>query len=238
MEWLKRLSNAIDYIEDNLMGEISCNEAAKIACCSTYYFGRMFSYVAGISLSEYIRCRKMTQAAFELQSTGVKILDIALKYGYSSPTAFNRAFQNVHGIPPTASKSQGNQRLSIYLQHICAPLPAMLKISFETREAAKTTFEQLRNSYPLQISDLRNDVIVLPIFFLSTALFPTENLSGGLAAAINLNPFTHIINALRSLVFSEPVLMTDILPVLILLAVMCCGSFALALRKLKKEMLY
>jgi len=108
MEWLKRLSNAIDYIEDNLTSEISYDEAAKIACCSTYYFGRMFSYVAGISLSEYIRCRKMTQAAFELQSTDIKVLDIALKYGYSSPTAFNRAFQNVHGISPTVAKSQGN----------------------------------------------------------------------------------------------------------------------------------
>jgi len=82
------------------------------------------------------------------------------------------------------------------------------------------------------------NAIVLPIFFLSTALFPAENLSGGLAVAINMNPFTHVINALRSLVFSETVLITDILPVLILLAIMCCGSFVLALRKLKKEMMF
>ena len=108
MEWLKRLSNAIDYIEDNLTGEISYEETAKIACCSTYYFQRMFSYVADVSLSEYIRRRKMTQAAFELQSTDSKVLDIALKYGYASPTSFNRAFQNVHGISPAAAKSRGN----------------------------------------------------------------------------------------------------------------------------------
>jgi AraC family transcriptional regulator len=67
MEWLKNLSNAINYIEDNLAEAISYEEAAKIACCSTYNFQRMFSYVAGISLSEYIRRRRMTQAAFELQ---------------------------------------------------------------------------------------------------------------------------------------------------------------------------
>lgn len=107
MEWLKKLSNAIDYIESNLDGEISYEEAAKIACCSTYYFQRMFSYVAGISLSEYIRRRRMTQAAFELQSTDTRVLDVALKYGYTSPTSFNRAFQNVHGISPAAAKSQG-----------------------------------------------------------------------------------------------------------------------------------
>ena len=96
MEWLNNLSNAIDYLESNLVDEISYEEAANIAYCSTYYFGRMFSYVAGIPLSEYIRRRRMTQAAFELQTTDSKVLDVALKYGYTSPTSFNRAFQSVH----------------------------------------------------------------------------------------------------------------------------------------------
>ncbi|MBS6642458.1 MAG: AraC family transcriptional regulator [Clostridiaceae bacterium] len=107
MEWLKHLSSAIDYIENNLTGEISYDTAAQTACCSTYNFQRIFSYMAGISLSEYIRRRKMTQAAFELQSTNQKVLDIALKYGYTSPTSFNRAFQSVHGISPVLAKSEG-----------------------------------------------------------------------------------------------------------------------------------
>ena len=76
MEWLKNLSNAIEYIESHLDTEISYEEAARIACCSTYYFQRLFSYVAGISLSEYIRKRRMSQAAFELQRTDKKVLDI------------------------------------------------------------------------------------------------------------------------------------------------------------------
>lgn len=79
------------------------------------------------------------------------------------------------------------------------------------------------------------NAIVLPIFFLSPALFPLENLSGGLKIAVMLNPFTHIINALRSLIFGETILFGDILPVIALFAVMCCGSFALALWRLKKE---
>jgi AraC family transcriptional regulator len=107
MEWLKKLSEAIDYIEDNLDGDISYDEAARIACCSTYYFQRMFSYVAGIPLSEYIRRRRMTQAAFELQVSEAKVMDVALKYGYDSPTSFNRAFQNVHGVAPTFARKQG-----------------------------------------------------------------------------------------------------------------------------------
>ncbi len=108
MEWLIKLSCALEYIENNLDNEISCEEAAKIACCSPYYFQRMFTYVVGISLSEYIRCRRMTQAAFDLQSTDTLVLDVALKYGYSSPTAFNRAFQSVHGISPASAKCKGS----------------------------------------------------------------------------------------------------------------------------------
>ena len=107
MEWLENFSNAIEYIESHLDKEISYDEIAKYACCSTYYFQRIFSYIAGIPVSEYIRRRRMTQAGFDLQRKEVKVLDIALKYGYNSPTSFNRAFQSVHGITPTAAKEIG-----------------------------------------------------------------------------------------------------------------------------------
>lgn len=107
MKWMKQLSQAIDYIESNLAGAISYDEAAKIACCSTYYFQRLFSLVASVPLSEYIRRRRMTEAAFELQTSNTKVMDIGLKYGYDSPTSFNRAFQNVHGVAPTAARREG-----------------------------------------------------------------------------------------------------------------------------------
>lgn len=77
--------------------------------------------------------------------------------------------------------------------------------------------------------------IVLPIFFLSSALFPPENLSGGLAVAVKLNPFTHVINALRSLIFGEKIVFSEILPVILLFVLMCCGSYALAMWRLKNE---
>ena len=114
MEWLKNLSNAIEYLERNLDQTISYDAAARIACCSTCYFQRMFSYVAGISLSEYIRRRRMTQAGFALQAANVKVIDVALQFGYTSPTAFNRAFQSVHGISPAAAKIKGSA-LNAYL---------------------------------------------------------------------------------------------------------------------------
>lgn len=107
MEWLKKISQSIDYIENNLDGVISYDEIAKIAGCSTYSYQRMFSYIAGIPLSEYIRRRRMTLAAFDIQTKEVKIMDVALKYGYTSPTAFNRAFQSIHGVAPTVAKAEG-----------------------------------------------------------------------------------------------------------------------------------
>lgn len=106
MEWITRLNEAISYMEEHLAEEISYEQLAKIACCSTYHFQRMFAYMAGVPLSEYIRRRRMSLAAVDLQS-GEKIIDVALKYGYSSPTAFNRAFQSIHGIAPSLVKNEG-----------------------------------------------------------------------------------------------------------------------------------
>ncbi len=107
MEWIERLNHAIDYIEKHLTTEIDYEQLGRIACCSSYHFQRMFTYMAGIPLSEYIRRRKMSLAAVDLQGKNMKIIDVAGKYGYQSPTAFNRAFQSVHGIAPSAVKNEG-----------------------------------------------------------------------------------------------------------------------------------
>ncbi len=107
MEWLDRMNGAVNYIEENLAGEIDYAWAARIACCSTFHFQRMFSYIAGLPLSEYIRRRRMTAAAFELQNGPVKVIDLALKYGYESPTSFTRAFQSIQGVPPSAARAKG-----------------------------------------------------------------------------------------------------------------------------------
>lgn len=107
MEWIERLNQTINYMEEHLTGEIAYEELAQLACCSTYHYQRMFGYMAGVSLSEYIRRRRMSLAAVDLLGGEEKIVDLALKYGYSSPTAFNRAFQSVHGIAPSAVKKGG-----------------------------------------------------------------------------------------------------------------------------------
>jgi AraC family transcriptional regulator len=107
MEWLDRMNNAVGYIESNLEDVISYDEVAQIACCSTYHFQRMFSFITGVPLSEYIRRRRLTLAAFELQTTDMKVIDIAIKYGYQSPEAFTRAFKNLHGVVPGSARDRG-----------------------------------------------------------------------------------------------------------------------------------
>lgn len=101
MEWIERLNGAVDYIERHLRDEIAYGEAAKVACCSVYHFQRMFAYMANVPLSEYIRRRRMSLAAVDLLEGDEKVITIALRYGYRSPTSFNRAFQGVHGIAPS-----------------------------------------------------------------------------------------------------------------------------------------
>ncbi|WP_153127409.1 AraC family transcriptional regulator [Peribacillus tepidiphilus] len=108
MDLLKNLNRAIQYIEENLTHDIDFKEVARIAFCSEYHFKRMFSFLTGITLSEYIRRRRLTLAAFELKDSNVKVIDIAIKYGYNSPDSFARAFQNLHGITPSEARNNGH----------------------------------------------------------------------------------------------------------------------------------
>ena len=69
MDWMSRLNDAMDYLEDHLTEEVDYDRLAQIACCSTYHFQRMFGYLAGATLSEYVRRRRMSLAAADLQSS-------------------------------------------------------------------------------------------------------------------------------------------------------------------------
>jgi len=110
---LERMNQALMYIEENLAGEIDFRQVETLALCSEYHFRRLFSFLAGVTLSEYIRRRRLTLAAFELVHSDMLIIDIALKYGYNSPDAFTRAFYGLHGITPTEARNSG-QSLKAY----------------------------------------------------------------------------------------------------------------------------
>lgn len=113
MDWMEKMNASIEYIERNLDGELDLSQAARISKCSQYHFQRVFAYMANVTLSEYIRRRRLTLAAFDLQGGGEKVIDVALKYGYESPTSFARAFQNLHGMSPSEAKT-GNKKFVSY----------------------------------------------------------------------------------------------------------------------------
>jgi len=107
MDWLDRMNSALRYIEENLSGNIEITHAAKLACCSPYHFQRMFSFITGVPLSEYVRRRRLTLAASLLQTTNERVIDLAFRFGYESSEAFSRAFRRLHGVPPAAARQKG-----------------------------------------------------------------------------------------------------------------------------------
>jgi AraC family transcriptional regulator len=113
MDSLKQMNRALKYIEENLTQDIDYKEVSKIALCSEYHFKRMFSLLSGVTLSEYIRRRRLTVAAFELNNSDIKVIDVAIKYGYNSPDSFTRAFQSLHGVTPSEARNNG-QLLKAY----------------------------------------------------------------------------------------------------------------------------
>ena len=109
MDSLNSMNNAMAYIEEHLTEDINYSKISKIAYCSEYHFKRMFSFLSGASLSEYIRRRKLTLAALDLKDRDLRIIDVAVKYGYNSADSFSRAFHSMHGILPSEARSENTQ---------------------------------------------------------------------------------------------------------------------------------
>lgn len=158
MEWIERLNGAVNYIEENLQETIDMNEVSKIACCSTYHFQRMFAYMANVTLSEYIRRRRMSLAAVDLQSGKEKVIDVSLKYGYDSPTSFNRAFKAVHGIAPSRAKDDGS--ILKAFPPICFKITIKGDCEMNYRILKKEAFRIIGVSEPLEKEIEKNFEIV------------------------------------------------------------------------------
>jgi len=107
MDWQKCMNQAIDYIENNLTGEIDYSLAAQHMSCSVWEFQRLFSLMAKVPLSDYIRQRRLTLAAQDIQISKDKIIEVAFRYGYDSPASFSRAFNQMHGTTPKSARDSG-----------------------------------------------------------------------------------------------------------------------------------
>ncbi len=107
MDWITGIGRALDYIEENLDGEIDYAEAAARSCSSPSHFARVFSLLCGYTLGEYVRLRRLTLAGAELAHGECRVIDAALKYGYDSPDSFAKAFRAFHGVSPSDARRPG-----------------------------------------------------------------------------------------------------------------------------------
>ena len=122
MDLLTQLNCAVEYIEEHIFDDLEISDVSKVTLYSPYHFGRLFYYIADISLSEYIRKRKLSRAGIEVQSSDIKVIDLALKYGYDSSDSFTRAFAKQHNVTPTIARQK-----DVFLK-IFPPLTFQIKI--------------------------------------------------------------------------------------------------------------
>lgn len=123
MDLAKGMQRAIQYIEDNMFSELDTDEIARKAYVSPFHFQRLFSLLSGMTLGTYIRNRRLSLAAIELQTSDIKVIDIALKCRYDSPESFSRAFERFHSVLPSAARVKGTKVNSLS--------PLSIKVSLE-----------------------------------------------------------------------------------------------------------
>ena len=108
MDWAGKVSEAIGYIEEHLLEELTIDEIAGKVFISPFYFQKGFVMLCGLTAGEYIRARRLSLAGSDLAAgTGERVIDLAFKYGYDSPDSFTKAFTRFHGVTPAQIKKGG-----------------------------------------------------------------------------------------------------------------------------------
>ena len=116
--WIEGFQKSIDFMERNITDELDIEEIAGKAALSPFYYQRIFGALCGMTVGEYIRARRMTLAAQELNRKDVKVIDVAVKYGYDSPDSFTKTFQKFHGVTPSQARERGVPLKSLAPLHI------------------------------------------------------------------------------------------------------------------------
>ena len=110
MDWVRMINQAIAFMEERLTENITLADIAKSVNLSAFHFQRAFSLLTGMSPTEYLRKRRLSQAGAELADGESKVIDVALKYGYDSPESFTKAFTRFHGASPMQVKNGSSIR--------------------------------------------------------------------------------------------------------------------------------
>lgn len=151
------MNNAINYIEENLQENIDYKKIAQILGVNEYTTKIIFNTICEITITEYIRNRRLSNAAIDLCTTNNKIIDISIEYGYDNPTSFSRAFTKFHGIKPSEVRENKNN-LKVYPKieflEKEIKIPKMEYSIIERKdmvlygEGIKTTYEKIEKDAP------------------------------------------------------------------------------------------
>src|SRR5699024_8542508 len=149
----------MDYIEENLTKDISGEAIAKIVGLSDYHFRRMFSYMAGMSLNEYVRNRRLSAANVELIN-GAKVTDIAYKYGYQSIDGFSRAFRDWSGsLPSEVAKNKIQKSFPKFTFYI--DIKGGTSMEFKVEKRAEFNIAGVSKRVPIQFEGENRAIIEL-----------------------------------------------------------------------------
>jgi AraC family transcriptional regulator len=138
MDWIKRMTNALDYVEKNLTEPLDPQNISQQANTSSFHFQRMFSMLCDVTLAEYIRRRRLTLAAKEIQQ-GKGILETAVKYCYESQASFTRAFSRMHGFSPGVTREPGMKIKAYPPMSFQITIKGEQSMDYEIRELGKFT---------------------------------------------------------------------------------------------------
>lgn len=136
MDWIKAVENAIEYIEENITEDLTITGIASQVNLSAFYFQKGFAMLCGYTVGEYIRMRRLSLAGSELLSSDVKVIDLAVKYGYDSADSFTKAFTRFHGSTPTDVRKNGAALKSFARLHIKLSLEGGSVMEYRIEEKA------------------------------------------------------------------------------------------------------
>ena len=145
--WIEGFLETIDFIEANLTEDLDIEVIAGKAALSPFYYQRIFGALCGMTVGEYIRARRMTLAAQELNRKDIKVIDVAVKYGYDSPDSFAKAFQKFHGITPSQAREPGAPLRSFAPMHIKITMEGGSMMDYRIVEKAQFTIVGVKRRF-------------------------------------------------------------------------------------------
>ena len=236
MDWIKAVEDAIEYIEANITEDLTIAGIASQVNLSAFYFQKGFAMLCGYTVGEYIRMRRLSLAGSELLSSDVKVIDLAVKYGYDSADSFTKAFTRFHGSTPTDVRKNGAALKSFARLHIKLSLEGGSVMEYRIEE--KAAFKVMGISRIFSYESANTDI---PKYWDEVYIGATQKLVMGMYgicfdAEMSGNQFRYMIaDDLQEEVAAERKLEEYEIPVHTWAVFPCRGPMPLALQEVNRR---